>query len=302
MGCDDEVLKIKKKLDKMTTSGSDQTQALDLLKVLQTLPINFQVLSKTRIGMTVNALRRASSDDDVISTAKQLIKNWKKFVPDKKEDEDKDNKEEKKKDKEEKKESKSGSNSNSNSNSSSSGSGSSKPTSFPPSAPPTTDALRLKCREMLTNALKCSELPDGIVDTPESLGEQIEEAIYQEYRNTDAAYKNRLRSRVYNLKDSKNPQLRENVLRGVISPKRLATMSSDEMASDEMKALREKFTKEAIDDHQLAVAQGTKTDLLKCGKCGQRDCTYNQMQTRSSDEPMTTFVLCNHCGNRWKFC
>ena len=41
----------------------------------------FQVLSKTRIGMTVNALRKASSDEEVISTAKQLIKNWKKFVP-----------------------------------------------------------------------------------------------------------------------------------------------------------------------------------------------------------------------------
>lgn len=24
------------------------------------------------------------------------------------------------------------------------------------------------------------------------------------------------------------------------------------------------------------------------------------MQTRSADEPMTTFVLCNECGNRWK--
>ncbi|KAG7162782.1 Transcription elongation factor S-II-like [Homarus americanus] len=210
MGCEEEVLKIKKKLDKMTSSDSDQTQALDILKVLQGLPINFQVLSKTRIGMTVNALRKASTDEEVISTAKQLIKNWKKFVP---------------------------------------------------------------------------EMPDGVVDTPESLAEKIEEAIYQEFRNTDAAYKNRLRSRVYNLKDSKNPQLREN-----------------EMASEEMKALREKFTKEGIDDHQLAIAQGTKTDLLKCGKCGQRNCTYNQMQTRSSDEPMTTFVLCNHCGNRWKFC
>lgn len=73
---------------------------------------------------------------------------------DKKEDEDKDNKEEKKKEKEEKKETKSGNNS--NSNSSSSGSGCSKPTSFPPTAPPTTDSLRLKCRDMLTNALKCS--------------------------------------------------------------------------------------------------------------------------------------------------
>ncbi|XP_050722119.1 transcription elongation factor S-II-like [Eriocheir sinensis] len=289
MGCEEEVLRIKKKLDKMTASDGDQTQALDILKTLQGLPINFQVLSKTRIGMTVNALRKASSDEEVISTAKQLIKNWKKFVPDKKDDE-KESKEEKKEKKEDKKEVK---------NSNNSSSSSSRPASFPSSSMP--NDMRMKCREMLANALKLSSVDDP-VDTIENLSEQIEEAIFDEFGKPEAAYKNRLRSRIYNLKDSKNPQLRENVLRGAISPKRLATMSSEEMASAEMKALREKFTKEAIDDHQLAVAQGTKTDLLKCGKCGQRNCTYNQMQTRSSDEPMTTFVLCNHCGNRWKFC
>ena len=27
---------------------------------------------------------------------------------------------------------------------------------------------------------------------------------------------------------------------------------------------------------------------------------FPQVQTRSADEPMTTFVLCNECGNRWK--
>ena len=51
------------------------------------------------------------------------------------------------------------------------------------------------------------------------------------------------------------------------------------MASDEMKQLRAKFTKEAINDHQMAVSGGTSTDLLKCGKCGQRKCTYNQVGT-----------------------
>lgn len=112
----------------------------------------------------------------------------------------------------------------------------------------------------------------------------------------------KVRSRVANLRDTKNPTLRTNFLVGAITPARLASMTAEEMASDEIKQLRDKFKKEAINDAQLATVQGTKTDLLKCGKCKQRDCTYNQIQTRSADEPMTTFVLCNHCGNRWKFC
>lgn len=288
MGCEDEVLKIKKKLDKMTSTGSDQTQALDLLKALQSQPINLSVLTKTRIGMTVNSLRKASTDEEVISTAKQLIKNWKKFVPDKKDEDEKDGKDEKKKDDDKKKNDGKGN--------------SSKAPATYPSVAPTTDGLRLKCREMLVNALKLSEDIEDKVGTVEELGEQLEEAIYQEFRNTDQQYKNRVRSRVYNLKDSKNPMLRENFLQGNIPPKRLACMTAEEMASDELKKLREKLTKEAIDDHQLAVAQGTKTDLLKCGKCGKRNCIYNQMQTRSADEPMTTFVMCSDCGHRWKFC
>ena len=50
---------------------------------------------------------------------------------------------------------------------------------------------------------------------------------------------------------------------------------------------------------QLARVEGTKTDGMKCGKCGKKNCTYNQLQTRSADEPMTTFVMCNECGNRY---
>lgn len=52
-----------------------------------------------------------------------------------------------------------------------------------------------------------------------------------------------------------------------------------EMASDEMKSIRDRFIKEGINDSQLAMNQGTKTDLLKCNKCGKRDCTYNQVLT-----------------------
>lgn len=129
-----------------------QEQALDLLKELQTLDINLEVLTKTRIGMTVNALRKSSKDDEVISLSKTLIKNWKKFLPGT--DDKKDTK--------------------SSSSSSSSSSKSKKdkedkrvkedksdrekdqklPKQFPPPSSNTTDSVRLKCREMLATALQ----------------------------------------------------------------------------------------------------------------------------------------------------
>lgn len=143
-----------------------------------------------------------------------------------------------------------------------------------------------------------AELPEGTVNTPEELAELIEDTIYKNKKGTTSQYKNQVRSRVFNLKDKKNPSLRENVLCGVIPPEKLAVMTSEEMASDEVKKQREAFVKEGIDASQLAHVQGTHTDLLKCGKCGKRNCTYNQIQTRSADEPMTTFVMCNECGNR----
>ena len=40
--------------------------------------------------------------------------------------------------------------------------------------------------------------------------------------------------------------------------------------------------------------------MFKCGKCKSKKTTYYQMQTRSADEPMTTYVTCMECANRWK--
>ncbi|KAM9213978.1 transcription elongation factor A protein 3-like [Leptosomus discolor] len=121
-----------------------------------------------------------------------------------------------------------------------------------------------------------------------------------ELKSTDMKYRNRVRSRISNLKDPKNPSLRRNVLCGAILPSLIARMTAEEMASDELKELRNAMTQEAIREHQMAKTGGTVTDLFQCGKCKKKNCTYNQVQTRSADEPMTTFVLCNECGNRWK--
>uniref|UniRef100_U5EY68 Transcription elongation factor n=1 Tax=Corethrella appendiculata TaxID=1370023 RepID=U5EY68_9DIPT len=313
MTVEEEVIKIQKKLGKMVNEdGTGQEQALDLLKELQTLDIDLDLLTKTRIGMTVNELRKCSKDDEVISLSKTLIKNWKRFLASTPTSKDTSSKDSSKSSSKTSSSSSAKKSDNSNSNSNSANNkkddyrdkdSKNKPqqTSFPASSS-TTDAVRLKCREMLANALKTDgEIPEGCA-TADELAEELEEAIYSEFKNTDNRYKNRVRSRVANLKDPKNPSLRNNYIHGALAASKLAKMTAEEMASDEMKHLREKFVQEAINDAQLATVQGTKTDLLKCGKCKKRNCTYNQLQTRSSDEPMTTFVMCNECGNRWKFC
>ncbi|XP_031154638.1 transcription elongation factor A protein 3 isoform X4 [Sander lucioperca] len=166
----------------------------------------------------------------------------------------------------------------------------------------TGDSVRDKCIEMLAAALRTNNDFKDFGTNCDSMAAEIEDHIYQETKATDMKYKNRVRSRISNLKDPKNPGLRRNVLAGSIDLSRIASMSAEEMASDELRKLRNVLTQEAIREHQMAKTGGTTTDLLQCGKCRKKNCTYNQVQTRSADEPMTTFVLCNECGNRWKFC
>uniref|UniRef100_A0A4W5NSJ4 Transcription elongation factor A (SII), 3 n=1 Tax=Hucho hucho TaxID=62062 RepID=A0A4W5NSJ4_9TELE len=164
----------------------------------------------------------------------------------------------------------------------------------------TGETIRDKCIEMLAAALRTDDNFKEFGTNCDSMAAEIEDHIYKEMGVTDMKYKNRVRSRISNLKDPKNPGLRRNVLAGGIELRRFAIMSAEEMASDELKQLRNNLTKEAIREHQLSKTSGTISDLFQCSKCNKKNCTYNQMQTRSADEPMTTFVLCNECGNRWK--
>ena len=40
--------------------------------------------------------------------------------------------------------------------------------------------------------------------------------------------------------------------------------------------------------------------IFECKKCGSKKTTYYSLQTRSADEPMTNFITCVMCKNRWK--
>lgn len=85
---------------------------------------------------------------------------------------------------------------------------------------------------------------------------------------------------------------------GEFTMQELPTMSYTALFPERWNNLIEKEIKREA--KMLEVDKSMATDMFKCGKCGKRQCTYYEMQTRSADEPMTIFVRCLNCGKRWR--
>ena len=78
----------------------------------------------------------------------------------------------------------------------------------------------------------------------------------------------------------------------------LAFMSHQEIMPQKWEELIS--LKKIRDENKYTPKVEASTDNFTCYKCKSKKCSYYQLQTRSADEPMTTFVSCLDCGNRWK--
>ena len=78
------------------------------------------------------------------------------------------------------------------------------------------------------------------------------------------------------------------------------SMSHDELKSAERKEEDKELQKENMRMAQAPQEEKSISSSLQCSKCKQYKVSYSQAQTRSADEPMTTFCECMSCGKRWK--
>lgn len=82
---------------------------------------------------------------------------------------------------------------------------------------------------------------------------------------------------------------------GHIKPYDLVNMTREELNPDIWGNLKTKTLKQSI------VKQDNQEDgMFKCNRCKSMKTVYYQMQTRSADEPMTTYVTCTNCNLKWK--
>ena len=280
------LVEYNRKLENIISRKDSQTstQVIDILNILQNLQIDPLLIRNAKIILTINNLRRTLEDRHVIDLSKKLLISWKNAVMAENTEirdflmngwtERTENVGRKLKYKDQLR---------------------------MIITRGTNDENRIKSREFLSKALMSENSPNEDLLKIAKIGVEIENFIFLEFKNTDNKYKTRIRSRISNLGDDNNPKLREQVLKGRISPEEVAKMSSEELASDRMKQLRSRFSKEALSENILPEVYGTTSDLLKCPECKKNTCSYNQVQIERADEPMTTFCLCISCGHRWRF-
>jgi len=281
-----------KKLVKQLQGASDPADVVALLNKLKNdYEVSEAILRESKVGLAVGKLRQHASKQ-VSDLAKEVVKKWKTQVEKAKKVQPNGNAKDVK---------------------------DRKASVASPAATPVTPTGSSATRTAKTDGAKgntgdttrdrCIELLyDGMVTDSGAPVEQIleraqglEKAVHRNLGGTTTDYRSKIRSLFVNLKDKNNPGLRESIVSGELPVERFSKMTSQEMASEERKAADQKIEAQNLHNSLAAGEQQAETDAFQCSRCKQRKCHYRQAQTRSADEPMTTFVTCTNCGNRWKF-
>lgn len=319
-----EVTELKLALEKSLVDD-DSDKSLDVLKCLKTIYMTIDLLKKTKVGAVVNeAKRKLSSTNPLASNiAKELIANWKKIyeastkvsagklpeegnslsAPISIQEEDVHTIVTKVESNaihatEETKESE---------------------TSIDKSmSADDHETLHInnliEVRRKVVDSIKESlQGPSVSSQIASALACGIEASInnLHPYHAESKSYGAKARKLAFNLK--KNEQLRDGLVAGDIPLDALVHMSANDLATQEQKNQRQAASKADIDARRSDYYQvnrdkimrsvgldPTKGGEFRCRKCGQNKTTHYSLQTRSADEPMTVFVTCLTCSNRWK--
>ena len=96
----------------------------------------------------------------------------------------------------------------------------------------------------------------------------------------------------------KNIDLLDKIKSGELNAYNVPFMTPQELFPERWKEIMDK--KQKRDEIKFEKRKEIATNLYRCGGCGKRECSMYQLQTRSSDEAMTTFVTCLNCDKKWK--
>jgi DNA-directed RNA polymerase subunit M/transcription elongation factor TFIIS len=156
------------------------------------------------------------------------------------------------------------------------------------------DVLRKKMRTRLNQVVKDELLSENIEIGVYNyaIQQSTEKKIIKKWSNPlfCELYLSKLRSLLNNLTHDFVHSSKE--------PHRIAFMNHHELNSEKWKEML--YKKEKREEYLFSSKLAANTTDFTCFKCKGNKCMYYQLQTRSADEPMTTFVTCVNCENHWR--
>lgn len=299
--------------------GAGRTEKImDILQRLDEVDMSLSILTDTLIGATVSKLKK-HSDGDVVAASKKLVKKWKCLA-------------------EQQAASSSSSTSTTTTKASSTGRSEGASSKAVGQLKRMASAGSYELNNNGEDEWKglpqlrfniCKKLHDVFLLSSADLSKElnasavkqlclarageVESAINTWSNGNKSSYTEKVRDLVFNLK--KNTDIREQVIFGQVTPDELPRMSAEQLQTEEKaKEVAETVNKlrdsrrldwERANEKKINEMCGIRGEMLKaslftCGRCKSIKTTSTQKQTRSADEPMTVFVLCLNCGNRWK--
>ena len=138
-----------------------------------------------------------------------------------------------------------------------------------------------------------------------SLSRDIEELLSLATGNDQTGYKRQAKQKILVLADKTHgKEIIDNLLSGKLSVQELVSKEVRDLFSNASLHLIEETAK---NQSMLAMQADYYRKNLKigiseftCRKCKSSKVFSEQKQTRSADEPMTTFLTCQECNNKWK--
>jgi DNA-directed RNA polymerase subunit M/transcription elongation factor TFIIS len=115
----------------------------------------------------------------------------------------------------------------------------------------------------------------------------------------EPVYKDKLDNIIMNLNPKthiKNKTFKENIINGKINPNDVAFMAPAQVHPEKWQYIINKKNYKEWRENNIAYSTA-----YKCRKCGESKSKVTQAQTRSADEPMSTFISCMVCHNTYKF-